>query len=85
MTVEHSGQSLRLCGGVAQVCGAAAVPTHRHVGVRTALLAARLSDAAGQGWDIAVVTTQPGSKSQQTVRRRCFELVYTRAVLLREP
>jgi hypothetical protein len=39
-------------------------------GVQTALLSARLADAAAAGCDIAVVTTQPGSKSQQNVQRR---------------
>ena len=31
-----------------------------------------------------MVTTQPGSKSQQNVQRQGFELVYARAVLVRE-
>ena len=53
--------------------------------MQTALLAARLSNAARQGCEIAVVTTQPGSKSQQSVQRRGFELLYTRAILVREP
>jgi hypothetical protein len=33
-----------------------------------AILARRLEDAASAGCDIAVVTTQPGSKSQQNVQ-----------------
>lgn len=53
--------------------------------MQTALLAARLADAGGQGCHIAVVTTQPGSKSQQNVQRQGFELLYTRAILVREP
>jgi len=36
------------------------------------------------GCDIGVVTTQPGSKSQQNVQRRGFDLLYTRAVLVKE-
>ena len=79
------GASLRVCDGVAQLCGAATMPAHRRRGVQTALLAARLADAGGQGCDIAVVTTQPGSKSQQNVQRQGFELLYTRAILVREP
>ncbi len=35
--------------------------------------------------DIAVVTTQPASKSQQNVQRRGFDLLYTRAVLVQHP
>ncbi len=77
------GASLRVCDGVAQLCGAATMPAHRRRGVQTALLAARLADAARQGCDIAVVTTQPGSKSQQNVQRQGFEPLYTRAILVR--
>jgi hypothetical protein len=49
-----------------------------------ALLAARLSDAAKAGCDIAVVTTAPGSKSQQNAQRQGFALLYTRAVLVKD-
>ena len=79
------GAGLRIADGVAQMTGAATATAHRRHGVQTALLAARLADAAAGGCDIAVVTTQPGSKSQQNVQRRGFELLYTRAVLVRNP
>ncbi|MDQ3826067.1 MAG: GNAT family N-acetyltransferase, partial [Actinomycetota bacterium] len=59
------GASLRIADGLAQLTGAATVPAHRRRGVHTALLSARLADAAAAGGDIAVITTQPGSKSQQ--------------------
>jgi GNAT superfamily N-acetyltransferase len=77
------GGSLRMAEGVAQLAGAATAPAHRRRGVQTALLSARIADAAAAGCDIAVVTTQPGSKSQQNVQRRGFELLYTRAVLVK--
>jgi GNAT superfamily N-acetyltransferase len=57
------GASLRVAEGVAQLTGAATAPAHRRRGVQTALLSARLADAAAAGCDIAVITTQPGSKS----------------------
>ncbi len=79
------GASYRVTDGIAQLTGAGTVPEHRRRGVQTALLAARLADAAAAGCDIAVVTTQPGSTSQQNVQRRGFELLYVRAVLVREP
>jgi GNAT superfamily N-acetyltransferase len=79
------GASLRMAEGIAQLTGAGTVPAHRRNGVQTALLAARLADAAAEGCDVAVVTTQPGSKSQQNVQRRGFDLLYTRAVLLKHP
>jgi len=73
--------SLRLADGVAQLTGAATVPAHRRRGVQGALLSARLAVAAAAGCDIAVITTQPGSKSQQNAQRRGFDLLYTRAIL----
>jgi len=78
------GASMRLCDGVAQLCGASTVPALRRRGVQSVLLATRLAYASDAGCDIAVVTTQPGSKSQQNVQRRGFEVLYTRAVLVRE-
>ncbi|HZN79337.1 MAG TPA: GNAT family N-acetyltransferase [Mycobacterium sp.] len=81
--VVAGGASMRMSDGVAQLTGAATAPTHRRHGVQTALLSTRLADAARAGCDIAVVTTQPGSKSQQNVQRRGFHLLYTRAVLVK--
>lgn len=78
------GASLRMGDGVAQLSGAATLPAHRRQGVQTALLLARLDLARAAGCDIAVVTTQPGSKSQENVQRQGFQLLYTRAVLIRE-
>lgn len=74
---------MRIADRVAQLCGAATLPAHRRQGVQTALLQYRLADAAGAGCDIAVVTTQPGSVSQQNVQRQGFELLYSRAVLIK--
>jgi ribosomal protein S18 acetylase RimI-like enzyme len=71
--------------GVAQLCGAATLPAFRRRGAQTALLAARLADAAERGCDVVVVTTQPGSKSCQNVQKWGFELLYVRAVLVLEP
>jgi hypothetical protein len=44
-------------------------------------LATRLADAAPAGCDIAVVTTQPGSKSHENVQRNGFRLRYARAII----
>ena len=76
--------SLRLADGVAQLTGAATVPAHRRRGVQSALLSARLADAAAASCDIAVITTQPGSKSQQNAQRKGFDLLYTRAILVKQ-
>lgn len=83
--VIAGGASFRVAEGVAQLTGAATAPAHRRLGVQTALLSARLADAAGAGCDVAVITTQPGSKSQQNAQRRGFDLLYTRAILVKQP
>ena len=75
---------MRITNGVAQLCGAGTLPAHRRRGLQTALLPHRLADAARAGCDIAVVvTTQPGSVSQQNVQRQGFELLYARAILIK--
>ena len=76
------GASMRMWDGIAQLCGAATLPQHRRHGVQTTLLAERLLHAGASDCDVAVVTTQPGSKSQENVQRLGFELLYTRAVLV---
>ncbi|MCB9378320.1 MAG: GNAT family N-acetyltransferase [Holophagales bacterium] len=78
------GASMRLVDGIAQLSGAATLPAHRRRGVQTSLLAARLATAREAGCDLAIVTTQPGSKSQENVQRMGFQLLYARAVLVRE-
>ena len=83
--VAAGGARLHLAGGIAHLTGAATAPAHRRHGVQTALLSARLAAAAATGCDIAVVTTRPGSKSQQNVQRQGFDLLYTRAVLVKQP
>jgi GNAT superfamily N-acetyltransferase len=79
------GATMRIAEGVAQLTGAATAPAHRRRGVQTALLSARLADAAAAGCDVAVIITQPGSKSQQNAQRQGFDLLYTRAVLVKQP
>jgi ribosomal protein S18 acetylase RimI-like enzyme len=74
---------MRLADGIAQLCGAGTLPAHRRRGVQTALLHYRLADAARAGCDIAIVTTQPGSVSQQNVQRQGFEVLYARAILIK--
>jgi len=75
--------SVRIADGVAQLCGAATLPAHRRRGIQTALLLTRLHQARDSGCDLAVVTTQPGSKSMQNVMRQGFSLLYSRAVLVK--
>ncbi len=83
--VLAGGAMVRIGDGIAQFAGAATVLAYRRRGVQTALLSARFADAAAAGCDIAVVTTVPGTKSQQNAQRQGFDLLYTRAVLLKVP
>lgn len=83
--VIAGGAGLDLTDGVAHMAGAATAPAHRRRGIQSALLSARLKDATAAGCDIAVVTVQPGSRSQQNVQRQGFHLLYTRAVLVKRP
>jgi GNAT superfamily N-acetyltransferase len=77
--------SLRIDGDLAQLCGAATLPAFRRRGIQAALLSRRLRDGAQAGCDLAVVTTQPGSKSQQNAARQGFQLLYARAILIKDP
>lgn len=75
--------SVRISGGLAQMSGASTLPAHRRRGVQSTLLAARLVDAARAGCDLAITCTEPASRSQQNMQRTGFELLYSRALLLR--
>jgi len=81
--VVAGGASMREFDGIAQLCGAATLPAFRRRGVQTALLHARLRDGARRGCNLAVVTTAPGSPSQQNAQRRGFALLYARALHVR--
>lgn len=75
--------SLRLDDGIAQLCGAATRAAFRRRGIQGALLRHRLADAHAAGCDLAVVTVQPGSRSQANAMRAGFALLYARAILVK--
>jgi GNAT superfamily N-acetyltransferase len=77
------GASLFIHHDVALLTGAATLPAFRRRGVQSGLLVSRLAMARDAGCRIAVVTTQPGSKSQQNVQRLGFDLIYSRAILVK--
>jgi len=77
--------TLRIDDGVAQLCGAATLLPFRRRGIQAALLRRRLADSARAGCDLAVITTQPGSTSQENGHRQGFALLYARAILVRDP
>jgi GNAT superfamily N-acetyltransferase len=78
------GASLYLATGLALLCGAGTLPESRRKGVQSSLLSSRLARARDAGCDLAVVTTQPGSKSQANVQKAGFDLIYSRAILVKE-
>jgi len=80
-----AGASMRICDGIAQLTGAATLPAFRRRGLQSKLLIRRLELAGEAGCDLAVITTQPGSKSQENSQRQGFSLLYTRAILVRQP
>ena len=69
--------------GVALLAGASTLPAWRRRGVQSTLLAARLERARHAGADLAVMTTEPGSRSQQNGQRQGFALLYSRAILVK--
>ncbi len=77
------GASMRCTSGIAQLCGATTLSAARRRGVQTAMLHERLQRATDAGCDLAVVVTQPGSRSQQNVIRQGFRVLYTRTILAR--
>lgn len=81
--VVAGGASMRILDGVAQLNGAATAAPLSWRGIQSALLTTRLHEAASAAADLAVVTTQPGSKSQQNTQRQGFSLLYTRAILVK--
>lgn len=78
------GGALAICNGLALICGDGTVPDFRNRGVQSALLLARLERARTGGCDLAVICTQPGSRSQHNAERQGFQVVYARTMMTRE-
>lgn len=64
-------------GGLAHLSSASARPAFRQRGTQSALLWARLTDAAEAGCDLAMVESTPGSGSQRNLERAGFRVAYT--------
>jgi GNAT superfamily N-acetyltransferase len=69
-------------GGVLGIFGTATIPAYRRRGAQAAVVAAALREAHGRA-DLAIATTEPGSTSQRTFERFGFQVLYTRAILVR--
>ena len=68
--------------GVLGIFGTATRPAYRRRGVQRAIVAKALELASGQA-DLAIATTEPGTISQRTFERFGFQVLYTRAILVR--
>jgi GNAT superfamily N-acetyltransferase len=75
--------SMRLDGALAQLAGTGTSTPFRGKGLQKALIAYRLRAARAAGCDLAVVTTAPGTRSQENLMRNHFALLYARAVLIK--
>jgi GNAT superfamily N-acetyltransferase len=71
-----------ITGGVLGIFGTGTRPQYRRRGVQSAIVAKALECATGRA-DLAIATTEPGSISQRTFERFGFQVLYTRAILLR--
>jgi hypothetical protein len=69
---------MSICEGVALLAGASTVPEARKQGAQLALLDSRLSYAAENGCDLAMMCTLPGTASQRNAERQGFRIAYTR-------
>ena len=70
--------AMSISDGVALFAGASTIPAARHRGAQFALLAHRLSYAAANGCDLAMMVALPGSGSQRNAERNGFRIAYTR-------
>lgn len=73
-----------LDGKTATMFSATTWTEFRNRGVQTALLQARLAEAAARGCDLAHVLTTPGTASQRNVLRAGFQVAYTKLTMSRE-
>jgi GNAT superfamily N-acetyltransferase len=71
-----------ITNGVLGIFGTGTRPAYRRRGVQSAIVAKALQEAAGRA-DLAIATTEPGSTSQRTFERFGFQVLYTRAILVR--
>jgi len=71
-----------IVGRVLGIFGTATLPAYRRRGAQAAVVSRALRDAIGLA-DLAVATTEPGSISQRTFERCGFQVLYTRAILVR--
>jgi hypothetical protein len=67
---------------VVGISGTSTLAPFRRRGVQRAITISAMEDAAGEA-DLAIATTAPGSTSQRTFERLGFQVLYTRAILVK--
>ena len=65
--------------------GSSTIPEMRRRGLQSALLHERMSYAAAQGCDLAMMVAVPGSNSHRNAERQGFRVAYTRTKWQRLP
>ena len=69
--------------GVLCIAGTATRPAFRRRGLQSAIVARALNDGRHRA-DLVIATTEPGSISQRTFERLGFQVIYTRAILVKD-
>jgi ribosomal protein S18 acetylase RimI-like enzyme len=77
-----AGASSAVFNGVLFVFGTATRPRFRRRGLQRAIVARAMNDARGTA-DVLMATTEPGSVSQRNFERLGFQVMYTRAILVK--
>ncbi len=68
--------------GVLCIAGTATRPAFRRRGLQSAIVARAINDGRHSA-DLIIATTEPGSISQRTFERLGFQVIYTRAILVK--
>ena len=76
-----AGGGMSIQDGVAYLFGDATVLAARRRGLQSALIQARMSDAAAAGCDLAMACVVPGSGSHRNYERAGFQLLFMRVNL----
>ena len=77
-----AGASSAVFRGVLFVFGTATRPRFRRRGLQRAIVARAINDARGTA-DVLMATTEPGSVSQRNFERLGFQVMYSRAILIK--
>jgi GNAT superfamily N-acetyltransferase len=78
--VRAGAAALSTTGGVGLLALAATLPEFRRRGAQTALIRARLEDAAASGCDVVATVAEFASPSQRNLERAGLRIAYTKAV-----